>query len=75
MEAEYREVRLQRQDRPWEMWHCQFEQRPGRQIIRCGVCLKGIVEPKVEAACGSCGAVVTYVYQRPQSGHSEVIVE
>jgi hypothetical protein len=64
MAVEYHEVRLQRQDRPWEMWHCQFEQGPDGQIIRCGVCLKGIVEPRVDAACGCCGALVVYVYQR-----------
>lgn len=59
----YREVRLQRQDRPWEVWRCTFEQGPTGQIVRCGVCSRGIIEPQVDAACGSCGSIVTYVYQ------------
>lgn len=60
---EYREVRLQRQDQPYEMWHCTFEQTAGGQIVRCSVCGKGTIEPKVEAICDSCGSVVTYVYR------------
>ena len=61
--TEYREVRLQRNDRPWEVWRCSFEATPDGQIARCGVCRKGIIEAKVDATCDDCGAVVTYVYQ------------
>jgi hypothetical protein len=59
---EYREVRLRRNDRPYEIWRCSFETTPRGQIARCGVCREGAVEPRVDATCGSCGATVTYVY-------------
>ena len=66
--TEYREVRLRRNDRPHEIWRCAFEATPHGQIARCGVCREGLIEPRVDASCGTCGAVVTYVYRSGGEG-------
>jgi hypothetical protein len=43
----YREVQMQRPDRPYEVWKGTFEERGGQLVIRCAVCLKGTIEPVV----------------------------
>ncbi len=57
-----REVRQRRTDRPWEMWKGQLELAGEQQVIRCGVCLKGLICPELGAKCGECGATITHLF-------------
>ena len=64
----YREVQMQRPDRPYEVWKGTFEDAGPQPVIRCGVCLKGTIEPVVGLPCPECGTVIKRIIETGSDG-------
>lgn len=59
----YREVQMQRPDRPYEVWKGTFEDTGPQPVVRCGVCLEGRIEPLAGRCCLECGAVIKRIIE------------
>jgi hypothetical protein len=57
------EVQMQRPHRPYEIWKGTFEEKGPEPVIRCGVCLKGTIEPVVGLSWTQCGTVIKRIME------------